>query len=369
MVRRLLFLNGFAVVCAVINHAIVWDLTAMFWWADRFLPPGTVDYAPLKSWRFFSTTLIDQLVFFAVFVFLFISGYFIAVAAGRQQRSIPWVLVLQRIKFLIVPYLLWTVVILALNILQGQTYTAWDLVKVFLLGGVSPPYYYVIVLVQLYILSPLLVPLARERWKALLLVTGLLQLLALGAYYAALFDYDLGALEPAAKILRDWQMLSYAFWFFLGTVIGFNLQSFSARLIRWRWFLFIGLLASFALGFSEYTLVRLLANREWISPQVTFFNRSFVFFILMTFLAFENMPMLFFSSLSKLGARSYGIYLIQVIPMELTAKLVYHVAPQLMAYQFLWLTLLVVMGIGVPVIMMEIINRSAFRRYYKYLFG
>jgi peptidoglycan/LPS O-acetylase OafA/YrhL len=89
----------------------------------------------------------------------------------------------------------------------------------------------------------------------------------------------------------------------------------------------------------------------------------------MSFLAFENLPLPFFSLLSKLGTRSYGVYLIQVIPMELTAKLVYHILPGLMAYQLIWLTLIVVMAIGVPVIMMEIINHSVFRRYYKYLFG
>jgi hypothetical protein len=76
MIKRLLILNGLATVCAVINHAVVWELTAMFWWTDRYLPAGSV-VNQTASWRFFTVGLIDQLVFFGVFACLFISGYFV----------------------------------------------------------------------------------------------------------------------------------------------------------------------------------------------------------------------------------------------------------------------------------------------------
>ena len=370
MIKRLLWLNGLAAVCAVINHAVVWELTAMFWWTDRFMPAGAFNMqAQFESWRFFSVRLIDQLVFFAVFAFLFISGYFISIAAGRQQKTIPWMLVLQRVKFLLIPYLLWTAVILALNMVQGRSYTLGELVKTVLLGGASPPYYYVILAVQLYILSPLLVPLAREHWKALLAVTGLLQLISLAAYYIGLFHVDQGVFEPLLNLLRDWHLVGYAFWFVLGTVVGFHLRNFRDTLARQRWFLLIGTLLTFLVGFLEWGLIRQLSGREWISPQVIFFNRIFVLFLLLMYVAFDQAPIPLSSLFGKLGPKSYGIYLVHVIPLELTARLMYHFTPALLAYQAIYMPLLVLAGVGVPVIMMEVINRSFIRRYYKYIFG
>jgi peptidoglycan/LPS O-acetylase OafA/YrhL len=368
MIKRLLILNGLAAVCAVINHAVVWELTAMFWWTDRYLPAGT-SVNQYESWRFFTVGLIDQLVFFGIFAFLFVSGFFIAVATGRAQKTLPWRVVLQRVKFLIIPYLIWTGVILALNLAQGQSYTLAELVKIILLGGASPPYYYVILLVQLYILSPLLVPLARGRWVLLLVVTGLLQLMTLAAYYAGTFKIELGMLEPVVKVLQNWHLIGYAFWFVLGMVIGFHLQEIRPSLVRRRWLYFGGMVFTFVLGFLEWSLIRQLSGREWSSPQVLFFNRLFVLFLLLSFVAFESFPIPFSSFFSKLGPKSYGIYLVHVIPLELTARLIYHIAPVLLAYQIVFLPLLVLAGVSIPVLMMEVVNRSFFRRYYKYIFG
>ena len=368
MIKRLLILNGLAAVCAVANHAVVWELTAMFWWSDRYLPAGN-SVNQYESWRFFTVGLIDQLVFFAVFAFLFISGFFVAVATGRAQKTLPWRVVLQRVKFLIIPYLIWTGVILALNLVQGQSYTVAELAKIILLGGAAPPYYYVIVVVQLYILSPLLVPLARERWVLLLVVTGLLQLMTLAAYYAGTFRIDLGMPEPVLKVLQDWQLIGYAFWFVLGMVIGFHLQEFRPSLVRWRWLYFVGMILTFAIGFLEWGFIRQLSGREWSSPQVLLFNRLFVLFLLLSFVAFDRFPIPFSSFFSKLGPKSYGIYLVHVIPLELTARLIYHIAPSLLAYQAIFMPLLVLAGVGVPVIMMEVVNRSFIRQYYKFIFG
>lgn len=369
MIKRLLILNGLAAVGAVVNHAVVWELTAIFYWADRYLPPGNLTSAQLESWRLLSVSLIDQLVIFAVFAFLFISGYFIAVATGREQRSISWKLVLHRIKFLIVPYLIWSGVILIFNLLQGRTYTLLELIKIILLGGATPPYYYVILLVQLYILSPLLVPLARVHWRMLLAVTGLLQGLTLAAYYAGIFKMDLGSLEPVMVGLRDWHLIGYAFWFVLGMVIGFHLQSFRPILVRWKWYLLSGMVLFFLVGFIEWNLIRQLSGRDWISPQTILFNRVYILFLLLSFVAFENFPIPFSALFSKLGPKSYGIYLVHVIPLELAARSLYHIAPALLAYQFIFIPLLTLAGVTVPVVLMEIMNRSFIRKYYKYVFG
>lgn len=370
MIKRLLMLNGLAAVCAVINHAVVWDLTVMYWWTDRYMSASQMAaFEPTQSWRFFSLRVIDQLVIFAVFAFLFISGYFIAVAAGREQRSIPWRLVFQRIKFLVFPYLLWTGVLLAFRAFQGQVYTPAEVARLILLGGASPPYYYVIVLVQLYLLSPLLVPFARERWKGLLAVAAFLQLLSLAATYLGLLKINLGQLEGFFEFLRDWHLPGYAFWFVLGLVVGVHLREFRPMLARWRWFLLAGLLLGLAVGFVEWGFLQRSAGRDWISPQILFFNRVYILFFLLSFVAFEQALPPLSSLMAHIGPKSYGIYLVHVLPLELTARVLYHVAPLALAHQWLFLPAVVVSGVAAPLILMEIVNRSLIRPYYKYVFG
>jgi peptidoglycan/LPS O-acetylase OafA/YrhL len=45
-------------------------------------------------------------------------------------------------------------------------------VRRYLTGGASGSYYYIPMLVQMYLLSPLLVPLAKKHWRLTLLVTA-----------------------------------------------------------------------------------------------------------------------------------------------------------------------------------------------------
>lgn len=375
MIKRLLVLNGLAAVFAVINHAVVWELTAMFWWTDRYLPAGSAS-DQLNSLRFFTVGLIDQLVFFAPFAFLFISGYFIAIATGRTQKTIPWRLVFQRVKFLLIPYLLWSVVLIlwsstlyVLDISGGKSFTPWEIARMLLTGGASPPYYYVILIIQLYLLSPFLVPLARDRWKSLLAVTALLQGITLLAFYGAIFEVPLGALEPVSVVLRYWHLIGYLFWFALGMVIGFHLPEFRQSLYRNRWFYFTGMVVFLVVGFLEWSAIRHLSGREWSSPQVTFFNRLFVLFLLLSFVAFENFSIPFSSLFSNLGPKSYGIYLVHAIPMEVTARLVYHVVPMILAYQIIFLPVLIVASIGGTVLLMALVYRSFLSPYHKYIFG
>jgi peptidoglycan/LPS O-acetylase OafA/YrhL len=74
-------------------------------------------------------------------------------------------------------------------------------------------------------------------------------------------------------------------------------------------------------------------------------------------------------SLDVLGARSFGIYLIHAPVLELLSRASYHLAPVLLAHQILLIVLLVGAGIGVPVLLMNLVSRSPARPYYNYLFG
>jgi hypothetical protein len=55
--------------------------------------------------------------------------------------------------------------------------------------------------------------------------------------------------------------------------------------------------------------------------------------------------------------------------LEFSSRLVYHLLPGLLAYQIIFQPLLVVLGMGLPVVVMNIVNKTPARVFYKYLFG
>ena len=72
---------------------------------------------------------------------------------------------------------------------------------------------------------------------------------------------------------------------------------------------------------------------------------------------------------SDLGSKSFGIYLVHVPVMEYTARAIYVLLPWVLAYQILFLPTIAVLGLGIPLLMMAVVNRSPMRRYYTYIFG
>jgi peptidoglycan/LPS O-acetylase OafA/YrhL len=78
----------------------------------------------------------------------------------------------------------------------------------------------------------------------------------------------------------------------------------------------------------------------------------------------------FSSQVSQIGIKSYGIYLIHALFLELVARGIYRIAPQLLANQMLLFLLLCAVGLGAPLLMMRIVDRiQPLRKFYGYLFG
>jgi peptidoglycan/LPS O-acetylase OafA/YrhL len=73
--------------------------------------------------------------------------------------------------------------------------------------------------------------------------------------------------------------------------------------------------------------------------------------------------------LADIGKHSYGIYLLHPVILEVCARSLQEFLPDVLAYQWLYLPLLMVPGVGIPLVLMRIIPRTTLRRHYKHLFG
>ena len=112
--KKLLILNGLAIIAVPLHHAAAYGLQAMFYWTDRYRPVSVPNFDQINSISYYVTTAIRQLDAFSVPAFLFISGYFIAFMARGEKSEVTWSLVTARVKTLLPPFLIWTVIRYAL---------------------------------------------------------------------------------------------------------------------------------------------------------------------------------------------------------------------------------------------------------------
>ncbi len=370
MVRRLLYFNGIAIISVILFHAVGQGFIAMFFWTDRYLPVSVPNFEQAGSLTYFIFRAVEQLVVFSIPLFLFVSGYFIAFATGRKQANISWQVIWVRIRNLAIPYLVWSVVVLALDFaINGRVYPPVRLVELLATGRTSPAYYYVPLLIQFYLLTPLLVPLAKSRWVPLLVGVGLIQFLVLASTYPILLGLDLPALKPFIGIVPKWFFPARLLWFTLGVVAGFHIQEIKAFLTRYKWVLLGALVLSLPLGMIEWETYLSIARSPWIDHRETLIDTAYSLLVILCIIAFDKVPTPGANRISDLGSKSYGIYLIHPIVMLYLSRGLYNFLPAVLGNQFVFILLMVGFGLGGPLLLMYIVKRSPLRRLYSYLFG
>jgi probable poly-beta-1,6-N-acetyl-D-glucosamine export protein len=369
MIRRLLYLNGLAVLGVILFHTSGMGFVAMFAWTHRYLPVTVPNYDQMGSAAYYGLRVIEGIVTFTIPAFLFISGFFIAFATGRTQSKVSWGYVFSRIKYLLVPYSIWYLVASLLLIVEGYRESFVGLVVSFATGRINPVFYYVPLLIQLYLLSPLLVTLAKKNWKALLISAALIQVFVQALQYPLFLGWDVPAVQQIASFFPKWFFPVRIFWFTLGIVIGFNLNEFKTKAFQFRW-VFLSLTLIFMLtSIIEWEVLLQASGQPWLDHRETFIDLLYAGMLLMSYLAFDKAALPWTGQIADLGAKSYGIYLTHALFIEYTARIIYRIYPTLLGNQLLLQLVLVVVGLGMPLLMMAVVKRSPLRAAYTYLFG
>jgi probable poly-beta-1,6-N-acetyl-D-glucosamine export protein len=369
MVRRLLYLMGLAVLCVVLYHASGWGFIAMFWWTDRYLPVSVPNFDQFGSASYYALRVVEQFIIFAIPAFLFVSGFFLAFATGRSRKNVGKEVIFTRVKNLLIPYLIWSCVLITLEVLLGRHITIVEFIRIILTGQATEAYYFIPVLIQLYMISFLLIPTARNHWKLLLLLTGLFQVFILVLRYTMILGFQVPALQPLYFLTDSWLFTSFLFWFTFGVVFGFHNVDIKPWLIRLRWVSLAALILVFFLGIIEWEVLLHASGQAWIAPQETLVDQVYAGLFLLTFLGFESVTLPGMKPISQIGTKSFGVYLVHSLVLIYLSKLIYHLIPTLLGLQWLYLLILFAAGLGIPLLLMEITAHSPARRYYSFLFG
>ncbi len=368
MIRRLLYLNGIAIVSVILFHSTGWGFVAMFSWAERYQAATAVPFSQMGSPAYYFLRVIEQLVVATIPAFLFVSGYFIAFATGRME-TIGWATIWARIKKFIIPYLFWGTVSLGMLAAQGIILTPFEYAISFFTGNMSPAYYYIPLLIQLYAISPFVVPLAKKHWKPLLLVAILVHGTIQISYLSTIIGIEIPEIIRRFTALPKWFFPVRFLWFVLGIIVGFNLANFKLILARWKWVLLGLSIILIPAGVLEWEWIIRQSGQQWVDHRETILDSVYSISIIFTFLAFDKVKLPRAKMVEDLGSKAFGIYLAHIPVMEVVARGIYHIAPGLLAYQVIFVPIMIILGLGLPLLAMYITNLLPVRRYYSYVFG
>jgi peptidoglycan/LPS O-acetylase OafA/YrhL len=358
MSRRLLWLNGIAIIAVAVHHAAAFSLQAMFDWTDRYSAVTVPNYDQLGSTAYYVLMVLRLLLTFAGPAFFFISGYFVGIVAKGSQSTVSWSIVSSRIKLLLIPFVIWTAVrYLVLRDLPNSV------------GDILTPYHWIPLLIQFYLLSPFIVTLAKRNWKLLLLAIAIIGWsVSFLAYLAAFGNAPAQELQES---LPNWFFLfNLPFWFPLGAVVGLHLMLFKPWLVRYRWHLLVATIVMAILVIVEYSVVDQLSGPAWLGPGFSGFTKlPYSLFLILSYLGFEKSRMPLADEVSQVGTKSLGIYLGNIPSVYVAAVLMYRLTPMILGYQLLYLAILTLVGLGTPLLLMEAVRRSPMRHRYRVLFG
>ena len=370
MRRQIPLLRGLAILAVVCNHAAGWGYNAMFWWTHRYRRVDSLpNYDQLGSLSYYGLLIVQQLALFSVPAFLFISGFFIAYAARGDPPTLSWKVVRARITNLLWPYLVWSLVIFIGDGLQGKWYSLAEYVRRLAVGDATGAYFFVPLLSQFYLLSPLIARFGKRGEDLLIAVSALIQLVAIGLIYLSLFGVALSnALYDTGAI--GWVFAWHAVYFPLGAVCGFHYSRLKPWLARAKWGLLVATVVLGALSvFESEMLYRVTLNYAWAYGGLKFSSGLYAVAFILFFLALDRISIPLTRTVSWVGARSYGIYLLHPMVLTLVSKVIYHVAPWMLAHQVLYQPMLVVSAVGIPLIFMIGVAKSRAKKFYPYLFG
>ena len=102
-------------------------------------------------------------------MFLFISGYWLATA--RFDSKGDYVKFLgKRVSRVAIPYLFWSVFFILLYSWRAHSFSAPGFIKKLVLGQAEGPYFFIVMLLQFYVLTPLFVYLSKKTYGLKLVV-------------------------------------------------------------------------------------------------------------------------------------------------------------------------------------------------------
>jgi hypothetical protein len=349
MKRHYPAIRGIAILLVVLNHTVTLGQDTPLSWG---YPPASEPLAVILLF-------LKLIGWYAVPIFLFISGSFFAYAAQGDPPEISWKIVQNNVIHLLWPYLIWSVAFYALLFVgYGQTFSPLGYLKNLLVGF---PYNFIPIILFYFLVSPILLKLSqRTGWIFVLAIIALYQIFLI----LALDGYKIGITLPGftrffvvpvlARTFADWGI-----YFPLGLALTLNNSLVMPKLEKYKGvFLITSLVFLVLAALHSLTIYRFPLTNE-------LYPLAFVFFL--PVISRKWIPKIrFFESVGK---RAFGLYLMHLLVLDSLLLLFNQYIPVLLSYQILLQPVLFMLTASIPLLVMRYAARYLKGGSYRIIFG
>ncbi|MBI1318112.1 MAG: acyltransferase family protein [Candidatus Hydrogenedens sp.] len=299
--------RGMAIVLVVFAHC------AGLGWEYQHVEGGALNF----GW----SVAIRNLALCSLPMFLFVSGWLLG-----KVRCATWgeygSYLSKRVSRVAIPYLVWSVFFIALGALRDRSLDPVQAVWIILTGQADGPYYFILMMIQFYLLAPLLT--RALDWRHGMLAMFLLHI----AWVCGLYSAQLYWMPDLHFAVVKTPFLSWLSIFTFGMYVRRNPGSFDqyppAVLIPLCVALYAAAIGEtyFFLGFDRFELA---------ISDIRFTTLAFAFAVILLALRMKDRPYPAFWQ--TLGAYSFGIFFVHGIVLRTCHKLLGTLLPGLMDIQ------------------------------------
>ncbi|MEW6650924.1 MAG: acyltransferase [Chloroflexota bacterium] len=368
MIKKLMFLNGIATIAAVFHHSVHWIMISLFMWQERILPAGRYGFIPGETITIWFFRITDQFAGVAVPLFLFVSGFFYGFANNRTTTKFDIRWIASRIRYIWIPFAVWSSIILVLRVIEGSAFSLVQLVDIYIWGKAAGPYYYIPLIIQYIILSPFLFYLLKRFPRQTFSMAILIQVAASLTWYTPFLNISSPGLEPAINFVKAWHVPHNLVWFTGGMCLYLYQSQIIAGLKKIKYFILATLVVLVILTQLELSQFIQYYQKDWIYSQSSLLTRILYFALILLIIVFQD-SIQKNSWIERLGTKSFGVYLAHILFLEVFARALYHVFPQLMRFTPVFWSLLMVFALAGPLILMRVAEIKPIKRIYPYVFG
>lgn len=279
--------------------------------------PTGQEFTPTDTYAWL---ILRQFINFPVALFIFMAGYFVNVdKAQHNTRSYA----LNRGGRLLVPYLVWSSVYIVKDWLITGEVSLKHIIYAYCTGKAATPFYYIVVLVQLTLLTPWLVRMKNRRWLYMVTPT----------YLVILYIYNLAT----GSMPRLYETVFPAWFSFY--VLGLDCRSgkwvnVCRRAKNW-W-----IAAVLGLSIIEaFVLLRVGCAIGFASSQIrfgSFLYAGLIALVLMKGKDMENEDGKLRKLMVSIGDCSYGIFYVHILVLIVVRKIISALwVSQMWIYDFL----------------------------------
>jgi len=241
--------------------------------------------------------VLDALSRFCVPFFVFVSGVVFSFNY-QDKKNYFWRFFLKRLRYIGIPYLLWSVT----GLIRYQIYNAKSIAVALITGTAMIHLYFIILIFQFYLLAPLMLRFCKIGWKKALVISFILNILVFYIY-----------LYPFGNFLNAF--INPLFWisyFIVGLIVGIKVDSFRKVLckIRLTYLVIVWLIITIISVYNEYSVfIKTGLIQHFFRPTNILY--SFIS-ILLYWLLFDRINNRIKSIFTTLGKYSFGVYLVHI---------------------------------------------------------